>query len=55
MNSSLQHIGLFYPSAITWMWNYCIYLGGYTSSKGINYDMGIHIDEVRDISSNRLW
>lgn len=35
---------LFYPSAIDWMWNYCIWLGKFTDSKGYNYDLGIHID-----------
>ena len=32
---------LYYPQAIDWMWNYCIYLGPWTDSDGTKYDMGI--------------
>jgi hypothetical protein len=40
----LKNAPLYYPSAREWMWNYCIYLGPFTDSKGENYDLGIHID-----------
>ena len=36
----------FYPSADSWMWNYCIFLGKFTDSKGVNYDLGIHVGEL---------
>jgi hypothetical protein len=32
---------LYYPSAIEWMWDYCISLGKFTNSDGNNYDLGI--------------
>ena len=35
-------VKLYYPSARDWMWNYCIYLGPYTDSKGANYDLGFN-------------
>ena len=41
----LANAPLFYPSAREWMWNYCIYLGPFTDSKGRNYDLGIFIDD----------
>lgn len=40
----LNNAPLYYPSAREWMWNYCIYLGPFTDSKGHNYDLGIYID-----------
>ena len=43
-NGLLYNAPLFYPSAREWMWDYCIYLGPYTDSKGTNFDLGIHID-----------
>ncbi len=33
---------LFYPSAKEWMWDYCLYLGSFTDSRGKNFDLGIH-------------
>lgn len=33
---------LHYPSAKEWMWDYCLYLGSFTDSKGKNYDLGVH-------------
>lgn len=44
-NKNLKVEDLFYPSAINWMWNYCINLGKFTDSRGNNYDLGIHISE----------
>jgi len=31
-----------YPSAIEWMWDYCLFLGKFTDSNGKNYDLGVH-------------
>lgn len=45
MNNLLTGAKLFYPSAKEWMWNYCIYLGPFTDSKGDNYDLGIYLYE----------
>ena len=44
MNSDdiLFGVPLFYPSAREWMWNYCMYLGPYTDSKGTNFDLGVY-------------
>lgn len=39
-----KKIKLYYPNARKWMWDYCIYLGPYTDSKGRNYDLGIYVD-----------
>lgn len=47
----MKHLKLHYPSAIDWMWNYCIYLGPFTSSLGINYDLGIFINSDRFYTS----
>ncbi len=44
MKDLLNNAPLYYPSAKEWMWNYCIYLGPFTDSKGHNYDLGIYID-----------
>jgi len=35
---------LFYPQAIDWMWDYCLFLGKFTDSKGVNYDLGVHFN-----------
>lgn len=35
-----------YPSAMDWMWDYCIYLGGWEDENGNKYDLGIHIEEL---------
>lgn len=31
-----------YLDAVEWMWDYCLYLGSFTNSKGQNFDLGIH-------------
>lgn len=49
MMSLLNNAPLHYPSAIEWMWNYCIYLGPFTCSEGHNYDLGIYIDINKEI------
>ena len=43
----------YYPSAINWMWDYCIPLGKFTDSKGNNYDLGIHI--VEDVFNGKPY
>jgi hypothetical protein len=48
MNKLLNDAPLYYPSAKEWMWEYCIYLGPFTDSKGDNYDLGIHIEKFYD-------
>jgi hypothetical protein len=40
MSNILANVELYYPSAREWMWDYCIYLGPFTSSTGDNYDLG---------------
>ena len=35
---------LHYNSAKEWMWDYCLFLGKFTDSKGRNYDIGIHFN-----------
>lgn len=42
---------LFYPSAREWMWDYCVYLGPFTSSEGQNFDLGIFIGDGSRISA----
>lgn len=42
---------LFYPSAIEWMWNYCIFLGSYISKDGTKYDLGIFIHPSGSVSA----
>lgn len=41
----LYNAPLFYPSAREWMWNYCMYLGPYTDSKGTNFDLGVYFED----------
>ena len=38
--NTLANLELYYPSAREWMWDYCIYLGPFTSSTGDKYDLG---------------
>lgn len=38
---------LHYPSAKEWMWDYCLFLGKFTDSKGQNWDLGVHFDPNR--------
>jgi len=49
MNNLLNGAPLYYPSAKEWMWDYCIYLGPFTDSKGYNYDLGIYIDHNEEM------
>jgi hypothetical protein len=51
MKDILHSAPLFYPSAKEWMWDYCIYLGPFTDSKGMNFDLGIFIAHTDDISA----
>jgi hypothetical protein len=43
----------FYPEADAWMWDYCIFLGKFTDSKGENYDLGIH--KRMSVFEGELW
>jgi len=54
MNNLLNGAPLYYPSAIDWMWDYCIYLGPYTDLFGDNFDLGIYIDDNK-ISNATVW
>lgn len=47
-----KEICLNYPSAMDWMWDYCISLGQYTDSNGGKWDLGIHIDHEHKTVSN---
>lgn len=38
----LDNAPLNFPSAKYWMWNYCVYLGPYTSTTGVKYDLGVY-------------
>lgn len=40
MTKSEMIVKLHYPSAISWMWNYCTYVGPFTDSTGRNFDLG---------------
>lgn len=51
MSLILNGAPLFYPSAKEWMWNYCIYLGPYTTSKGVNYDLGMYKYESGNLNT----
>jgi hypothetical protein len=42
LRSKQDLTNLHYPSAKEWMWDYCLYLGSFTDSKGRNYDLGVH-------------
>ena len=57
MNNLLNGAPLYYPSAKEWMWNYCIYLGPFTDSRGENYDLGIYLnpDSVFECSNATVW
>lgn len=41
----LTNAPLHFPEAREWMWDYCIYLGPFTSSADRHYDLGIHINK----------
>lgn len=45
---------LFYPQAKDWMWDYCLNLGKFTDSKGVNYDLGVHFNGREDIGNFSL-
>lgn len=47
----LYNAPLFYPSAKDWMWDYCIYLGPFTDSRGDNFDLGIWMGDGNDYSA----
>jgi len=36
---------LFYPDAKKWMWDYSYFLGKFTDTNGINWDLGLHINK----------
>jgi hypothetical protein len=57
MNNLLNGAPLYYPSAKEWMWDYCIYLGPFTDSRGNNYDLGIYLnpDSVFEASNATVW
>jgi hypothetical protein len=41
--------GLYYPSAINWMWDYCIHLGKFKNGKH-EYDLGVYCPCAGDVS-----
>ena len=43
MSELLANAPLHFPKARDWMWNYCIYLGPYTSETGTIYDLGVYL------------
>ncbi len=44
----LSNVKLHWPSAREWMWNYCVYLGGYIDEEHTKYDLGIYIGEFNN-------
>lgn len=54
-NNLLSNTPLYYPSAREWMWNYCIYLGPFTDSRGNNYDLGCFISDYGYISNATVY
>jgi hypothetical protein len=46
MESLLSGAPLYYPSAKEWMWDYCIYLGPFSSEDDRNYDLGIFLGDT---------
>jgi len=48
-NVTIDNLDFFYPTAIGWMWNYCLPLGKFTTSTNKNVDLGVYIHE-REIS-----
>lgn len=57
MENSLLLSGakLYYPSAREWMWYYCIYLGPFTDSEGLKYDLGIYIDTYGQVFNASVY
>lgn len=45
---------LHYPSAIEWMWDYCLFLGKFTDGEGNNYDLGVHYAGFKDFAKFSL-
>lgn len=45
-----------FPKAKAWMWDYCIYLGEYTTIDGVKCDLGVHIQkETGRLSDATVW
>ena len=42
----LVNVPLHFPEARNWMWDYCMYLGPYTSASGIDYDLGVCFTDI---------
>ncbi len=41
----LKGVKLYYPEARDWMWDYCVYLGPYTSPSGEHLDLGVYLSD----------
>lgn len=41
---------LYYPEALEWMWNYCIFLGKF-EHEGKKYDLGVYQEPAGPISA----
>ena len=46
----LVNVPLNWPEAREWMWNYCVYLGGYEEN-GIKYDLGVYMGAKWGVSA----
>lgn len=48
----LDNVKLHWPEARGWMWDYCVYLGGYTHPENKhNYDLGVYINPFGEVSA----
>lgn len=53
---SMQDLSdLHYPAAKDWMWNYCLFLGKFSDSKGTNYDLGVLVSDWQGILAANVY
>ena len=47
MSDTLAGVELHWGGGREWMWNYCVYLGGYTRVDGAVFDLGVYLGGAR--------